>query len=368
MRLLLMRWLAAGLGACLWFATTAPAPGQFRPVPPQSGYQPPTQTQMVSNPVAPPTASFSSLPSPSPYWPYPPTWPIYSPAGAYLSGASDVINSQGNFLVQKRQSQVIHEQAKQAQIDTQRKAFEQWQWEQSQMPKLQDVRQQQFEDALARARGFPPQADIWSGWALNTLLQAIQRNQANTGLRGPTVPIDPASLKLVNFTTGTTSTTAGSIGMIRNGKLEWPDALLSNQAFAGNREKVDKLVGTAFQELSASGRVGADTIASLRKNATALRSDLRDQAAEMGSNDYVRGLRFVNQLNDAIDQMARPNAANYVDGTWQATGSTVGELVQQMTSKGLRFAPATTGNENVYSALYDSFIAYDSGLTRMARR
>jgi hypothetical protein len=361
-----MRGLIAGLLACAWLGFSPGAFGQFRPTPPSTGYQPSSQTQMISNPVAAPAQSFNSNVNPS--W-FPPWYPpIYSPAGAYLSGASDVINSQGNFLINKRQSQVINEQAKQAQLDTQRKAYEQWQWEQSQQPTLQDVRQQSFSQALARARGNPPQPDIWSGWALNTLLQAIQQNQATTGLSGPMVPLDPSVAQHINFTTGTTNTTSGSIGMFKNGKLEWPDALLAGDTFSKDRGDIDKLVSDAFGQLKSGGRANANTIDSLRRSVDRLRSNLRAEVAEMGSNDYVRSLRFVNELRDGIGQLSAPNAVNYVNGTWQAQGATIGELIQQMTGKGLRFAPATPGNESFYSALYQGFISYDAGLSRLARR
>jgi hypothetical protein len=67
-----------------------------------------------------------------------------------------------------------------------------------------------------------------------------------------------------------------------------------------------------------------------------------------------------------VKVLPEQGAANYLTGRWQARGNTVGELVAEMTRNGLRFAPATAGGENAYTALYHSILAYDSALGQMA--
>ena len=56
-----------------------------------------------------------------------------------------------------------------------------------------------------------------------------------------------------------------------------------------------------------------------------------------------------------------PGAARLLDGTYAATGGTVAELVLNMTSSGLRFAPATPGNEAPYFALHSALVAFAAG-------
>jgi hypothetical protein len=359
MRLTSMRIFAFRLLSLALVGSPMTVRAQFRTMPDPSGYQPPSQTQVVSMPVQ------QLAPSFSPY--APPWWNFQTPMGSYLSGASDVINSQANFMISKQQANLIQQQAEQARVDTRRKQYEQWQWERSQAPTLEDVRQEAYMENLRRARNNPPDTEIWSGAALNTLLGTIQRTSAANGIQGPTVPIDESIVKQINVTTGATNTTSGSIGMLRGGKLDWPAALRA-ETFSAHRGQIDQSVADAVNQIMASGQANADTVSSLTRAVTGLRSDLRAQIAEISTADYVRALRYINGLRDATGQLTSPSAANYLSGRFQPRASTVGELVDQMTQNGVRFAPATPGNENAYSALYQSLIAYDAGLGRLVRR
>lgn len=87
---------------------------------------------------------------------------------------------------------------------------------------------------------------------------------------------------------------------------------------------------------------------------------------ELSCNDYVKAMRYTNQLLEAVRVLPEQGAANYLNGRWQARGNTVGELVNDMTRNGLRFAPAADGGESAYTALYHYVLAYDSALGQMA--
>jgi hypothetical protein len=57
----------------------------------------------------------------------------------------------------------------------------------------------------------------------------------------------------------------------------------------------------------------------------------------------------------------RPNlldVASYFTDKFAAKGKTVPELIQFMAKKGLKFAPATGGDEAAYSALYNYLVGY----------
>src|SRR5262245_44368553 len=96
-------------------AFAASAQCQFRLAPNININQPPLQTNVFSRTV---NNVVGSPFFPNPYYPF---W-FPDPSYGFLTGASDVINAQGNFLISKRQSQVIREQAEQARLDTRRKA------------------------------------------------------------------------------------------------------------------------------------------------------------------------------------------------------------------------------------------------------
>jgi hypothetical protein len=57
-----------------------------------------------------------------------------------------------------------------------------------------------------------------------------------------------------------------------------------------------------------------------------------------------------------------PDVANYFNQTWMAKGKTVHDLVDHMLKKGLTFAPAVSGDEGTYQALYSALAAYDRAL------
>src|SRR5262245_43863094 len=165
------------------------AQAQFRQVNPSTAPQAPPETAAHGSTVAPPGGGY--VPAPV----YPPTYPGYpyqimSPAGSYLTGASDVISSQGQFLVSKRQSDVIKEQAEQAKLDTKRKAIEQWQYEQAIQPTLSEVQAKAQQEGYQQMRGNPADARVWSGEAMNTLLRNIQQPSSYQG-RKPSIPLDP---------------------------------------------------------------------------------------------------------------------------------------------------------------------------------
>jgi hypothetical protein len=360
---LVKRLTIAGLVAASSLLLNASSRGQYQPILNPNGHQPPANTQSIVRSVNVNQSPFVSNPG---Y--YPPYFPYYQdPYNGYLSGAADVIGAQGQFMVSKQQSEILKQQAKQAELDTRRKAFAQWQWEQKQKPTLEDVRQQSYMQAQQWARGNPSLAQIWSGQSLNFLLEAIQREQAAEGITGPTIPLDPEIVRRLNVTTGATSTTQGSIAMIQNGKLTWPTVFTESQ-FDQRRTQIDEQIAASVKQVVGNGRVNGDTLSNLRRSVDALREQLRGQVAEMSADDYMAGVRYINQLRDAINQLAAPNAANYLNGTWQARGNTVSELVSNMAREGLRFAPATAGNESSYTALQSALLAYDTGLARMTRR
>src|SRR5262249_57956128 len=101
-----------------------------------------------------------------------------TPANGYLTGAADVINSQANYLQSYQQSELTKQQVKQSELDTRKKTFEEWKYEQAALPTAEELRLKQAKADLDRALGNPPLTEIISGDSLNVLLTNIQQVQS----------------------------------------------------------------------------------------------------------------------------------------------------------------------------------------------
>ena len=73
---------------------------------------------------------------------------------------------------------------------------------------------------------------------------------------------------------------------------------------------------------------------------------------------YLEGKRFLERLTPTIDALRQQTSERFLDGTYAARGGTVPELVADMTKNGLSFAGCNPGDEAVYYALHDMFVAY----------
>jgi len=281
--------------------------------------------------------------------------PYYDPYGGFMSGVADNISSQGQFLIQEQQAKLTQQQVNQAKIDTRRKSFDQWLYERANRPTMEDEREKARMETIRRSRNNPPATEIWSGKALNDLLEAIKKMHAQR-IVGPTVFLNEDTLKKINVSSGATE---GSLGLLRNdGKLDWPFTL-TDSPYDDLRKKLDELSAAAFKEAE-YGRVKPQTIRSMTQTVDNLQKALKSHVRDVTPNDYVESKRFLNEMDRTIKVLRDPNVSNYVTRKWAARGGTVSELVQQMTRDGLRFAPAVRGDEAAYNALHAALVEYYS--------
>ena len=90
---------------------------------------------------------------------------------------------------------------------------------------------------------------------------------------------------------------------------------------------------------------------------------LNKSADELSPSQYIEARAYLNQVKGAIDALNNPKAVNYFNNTWNARGKTVAELVGNIPRReGLKFAPATQGDESAYNALYTALRSFDYGL------
>jgi hypothetical protein len=281
------------------------------------------------------------------------------PYSGYLTGGAAVISSQASFLVSKRQADVLYEQARSASVDVQRKIYEEWKYERNDQPALAQIRRESWEQAYQRAIFNPPLGDIWSADALNRILDHASRIQGR-GIEGSIVPLNDDTIRQINFSTGV----AGNIGVLKDrGSLRWP-TVLERKEFGTERQFFSHLAADAVRQGAMNNKVDTDTLDAMQTNLAALDEKLADRITDLAPEDYVDAKRYLKDLQQALRILKRPDVAKFLNNEYAARGQTAGELIQNMSNLGVRFAPATPGSEAAYSALYKGLVSYDLTLSQ----
>lgn len=86
----------------------------------------------------------------------------------------------------------------------------------------------------------------------------------------------------------------------------------------------------------------------------------------MSPTQFIQASRYARELKSSYQVLQQSDVAKYFKPNWTPQGSTVAELIQQMTKQGLRFAPATSGDEPYYTSLHRSLVDYDIGIAQLA--
>jgi hypothetical protein len=284
-----------------------------------------------------------------------------SDIGAFLRGTAETVNSQGKWMVSLQQASLLKEQVRQAALETRRKQVEQYNSERQQTPTFAQARDSSSNQQLLRSLNNPPESEVFSGQALNDLLADIAKTD-QPAARGPAATIDKEVLRHINLTSGRGTATAA---LLKNdGRLTWPLALLGEGAKA-DRELIDSLARAAMRQAQ-NGGVDAGTLGQLDVASHRLRQKLTAEVADLSPRQYIDASRFIGQLDDAIRVLGRPDAGDYVSRNTSAEGKDVAELVRNMTGKGMRFAPATPGDEPTYLALHRALVIYDGAGSQVA--
>jgi hypothetical protein len=350
--------------AALVSPSFAQPPNQWAPPPPNLP-QPTAQTQATSNVLAVPSYQPVPVVNPSGYTPiYPPgNYPPYNPYGGYLQGKADVINARANAQVTYQQAMLTNQQVGAQSLQYRRSLLDEAAYERSITPTADDTRLRKQREAISRARHDPPVYEIWNGDALNALLIDTQ-NALKYGVLGPPVPLSADTLKHINLTSGVTN---AGLGLLKDGpKLRWPRALM-DAAFAEDRKQIEQNLAKALAQAK-TGSVDLQLVGDVRDQIFNMGDKLKNRVQEVPAGQYIDGKKFLSELTASTGTLKDPNVTKYLSGQWAAQASTVGELVQEMTAKGLKFAPAVSGDEPYYTALHQSLLNYDVQLTSTASR
>jgi hypothetical protein len=276
-----------------------------------------------------------------------------------LRGAADVINADGRFRINNQQANLMREQVKAAHLDNRRKALDEFFSERANTPTWLDQRKRAAKQELRYALQGPTSGEILTGLSLNTLLDNLKQMQSK-GQQGVDVPIDEELLKQINVTAGA----GANPGLLKNERrLSWPIGLTGTE-FDEERKNIERNLGNAMQDAQ-FGKVDTARLKNLSHDVERMNEALGNQIGELTTKQYIDARNYLQQLNDAINALGGLDARSYIDGKYSAKGKTVAQLVKSMA--GLRFAPATPGDERAYRELYEKLVSYYTRAQASAR-
>jgi hypothetical protein len=283
------------------------------------------------------------------------------PYNGYLTGAAAVISSQAQFITSRAQAHVTEEQAKQAAVDTRARIYAQWKYEKNDQPTLAQIRREAIEQAYKMDVFQADPVAIWSGSALNRIFEHAARIQGQN-VAGPTININEDTLKKINFSTGV----AGNVAAVKNkGKLDWPSLFLTRPEFAKERDELNALAADAYRMAVQNNKVDPGVLNDMDRDLSLLEEKVRARVQDEDPNDYSTAMRYLDSLKKAMRILKGPEPAKHFE--LGVGGKTIGELVQNMASSGVKFGPARDGDEQFYNALYKALVSYDLGITQKSR-
>ena len=288
---------------------------------------------------------------------------MYSPAGGYLSGASDLVTAQGNYLIQYQRASLLQEEVHRSMLDSRRKVWEEARYERASLMNSEQMRLGNIRSALERARHDPPLTEIWSGQALNSLLDYLtaQQGKISDGASLPSVPLSEDILKHINLTTGKD----GNVGLLKS-DIGWP-VPLQRPEFEETKKKLTNQLEEAVRQAK-FGKVNADLASDIKNNVAKMQDMLLQHVSDFQPADYMMAKKYLNMLDESARALSDPNVTNFFNDKWTAKGKNVADLIKNMKSgdaAGLRFAPAAPGDEAAYRALYYALRDYDAGMTQL---
>lgn len=337
---------------------------------PYAGYGalPGSYAGMYSTPYGSGPASMTSTPYSDPYSssgssqnPYYPNY-YENPYGSYLRGGAAVIDSQGRFLMNIQQANLLREQVRAERIANRRRAFDEYLYERERGSVAdQQERERRLLAERERSRTDPPLTEIWSGKALNDILGELRSLKAKGQLvasRAPNVPLDDELLKHINVS----GKDGGNLGLLKNeGRLTWPVALSGNDVKA-ERGRLNDLAQAAMEQAKFKNSVDAGTLRQMQNDLDKLHKQLSKNVGDLPTAQYIEARRFLNNFDDAVKVLGGTNPGNYVTRKWAAKGKNIVEVVDGVLASALLFAPAVSGDEAAYVAFHRALAAYATAM------
>jgi hypothetical protein len=316
----------------------------------------------IANPYTPGVGGYGGSSLANPYLPtsgydsgaYNPYTPWGDPWGGFLRGTADVMRAQGTLMLQQEQARMLREQAIQAKLDTKKKALETELWIKANTPTFTDEQAKIAKTILKRIQTNASPAEILSGKALNVLLDDLRKHIGQKSAMGA-MPVDEEVLRRLNIT----RSGVGNLGLLRNeGRFSWPKAI--RDLADANLQKEMEVAAQAAVSQAANGKIDGNLLSELKTNLARLRTQMGNKVSEIPTSQYMDGKRFLNGFEDALLALEQGDAVDYFNfQKYVSGGKSVQDVAKYMIDRGLRFAPAVTGDEGAYQAMHSALAAYD---------
>ena len=287
-------------------------------------------------------------------WGYP--YPVYYNTW-YSPSPEAIARARATYQQSADQARLAREKAYQERVRTRRMVFDQRVYELRNGPSDLEIRQRKQEAAVARAMSGPPEDEVLSGQALNTLLPALAARHGQNS-KGKDIPLAGVGLDHINLVPGQKRPGAGNPGLLKKGDLDWPTVLLGER-FNGPREAFDKAFDTVVSQISSGEAVGAATRKQLDASLRALRVAVEGAIQDLALADSMQAMEYLRVLEKTVSATNDPALLSMVkQGKTSPQAKTAGELVDWMSSNGFWFAPATPGDRAAYLGLHSLLVQY----------
>jgi hypothetical protein len=288
----------------------------------------------------------------NPYYPpYTPPWGVGR--GATLSGAANLVDAQGNFQIQTEQARIAREQANQAKLDTQRKTFDQMNYEKSNTPTRAEGMRAQASATVQRILTEAPVPEILSGNTINTLSTFIRR-MVDQGVTGPLIPLEPSMVSQLNVSPPQGALTNPGLGIVGDwDNAPWPLSLYDA------RKDIDPLVRAVIYQAK-NRDLNPKTYDQARRKIKSYQDNLYKMLTpgKVDTAGYIEAGTFLNDLDRSLSQLRQPDAYKFFAGDFVAKGNNVLELAMFLTGQGLKVTKATPGRDQAYIAVHNATVSY----------
>lgn len=191
---------------------------------------------------------------------------------------------------------------------------------------------------------------------MNLLLEKFTQSSFNKyNVAAMQTELSPEQLQAIYLTDGSNVFSAVG-GKTHVEQLVWP-YLMEMAAFDADRQEFEKLYGQAMEESAEKGRPRPETVIALLEK----KSDLERLIATIklsSKADLQRtetkwrteATNYLKQVTDALNSYSTHDSERLTK--YAFSGKTVGDLLEHMVGKGLRFANPKKEDRNLYASVY----------------
>jgi hypothetical protein len=215
-------------------------------------------------------------------------------------------------------------------------------------------------EELQKALAVKDEAEVASGVSLNRILVAIVIAEGK-GARGVSAFLPPQLLEDIRFSGGPS---ADLLNLIRQtGKIPFPPNFPA-PSLEGLQHALEADFAAATAALRIGKPVDALKVTKLETSLKRLEAAAPPLIRNLSFDDAIGARRFLNQFDSALVALKGANTTGLINPKWATDGTSVSDLVKQMTKFKLMFAASPVGNEGSYFSLQKALATYLFVLTQ----